>query len=99
MLDDVKLVDAKTMRRTVHSRAVIFCGILSVAALLVLSAQEGGPAAAGGDIIPLRQVSDPYPVFNGIAIDTENNEVAMTDVNRKSLVSYPRLATSRGGEI
>ena len=54
---------------------------------------------AGGDIIPLRQVSDPYPVFNGIAIDPENNLVAMSDVNRKSLLSYPRSADSKRGEI
>ena len=48
----------------------------------------------GGDIIPLRQVSDPYPVFNGIAIDPVNNIVAMTDVNRKSLLTYDRTTDS-----
>jgi len=58
------------------------------------SAQENHPAPLGGDIIPLRQVADPYPVFNGIAIDPVNNIVAMTDVNRKSLLSYDRSATS-----
>ena len=56
-------------------------------------AQEKAPA--GGDIIPLRQVSDPYPAFNGIAIDTQNNLVAMTDVNRKSVLSYARTAGSQ----
>jgi DNA-binding beta-propeller fold protein YncE len=60
-------------------------------------AQENQPA--GGDIIPIRQVSDPYPVFNGIAIDLENNLVAMSDVNRKSILSYSRTAESGGGGI
>ena len=45
---------------------------------------------AGGDIIPIRQLSDPYPVFNGIAVDPVNGLVAMTDVNRKSLLTYSR---------
>lgn len=70
--------------------------------LLVLSgrspAQEHRPKPRGGDIIPLRQVWDPYPVFNGVAIDPMNNLVAMSDVNRKSLLSYDRTAdSSRGG--
>ncbi len=73
--------------------------ILSTCTLLILYAQEREPAPAGGDLIPLRQVSDPYPVFNGIAIDPENNLVAMSDVNRKSLLSYARMADSRRGEI
>ena len=60
-------------------------------------AQQNRPS--GSDIIPIRQVSDPYPVFNGIAIDPENNLVAMTDVNRKSILSYSRLADSRRGGI
>ena len=65
---------------------------------------DSGPKATArrekdGDIIPLREVSDPYPVFNGIAVDPENNIVAMTDVNRKSLLSYDRAAAPNGTEI
>jgi hypothetical protein len=86
-------------RRFGKARAIIPCGILAAATLLVLYAQESEPKPAGGDIIPLRQVSDPYPVFNGIAIDPANNLVAMTDVNRKSLLSYARSADSKNGEI
>ena len=51
-------------------------------------AQEKKPL--GGDLIPLRQVVDPYAVFNGIAVDPDNNLLVMTDVNRKSLVAYDR---------
>jgi len=64
----------------------------------VASAQENHPKSLGGDLIPLRQVADPYPVFNGIAIDPVNNLVAMSDVNKKSLLSYDRAAdSSRAG--
>ena len=53
----------------------------------------------GGDVIPLRQVTDPFPVFNGIAVDPVNNLVAMSDVNRKSLLNYDRTVDSAGGGI
>ena len=66
-------------------RTLLLCAILAAVAAEL---QFG----AGGDIIPLRQVSDPYPVFNGIAVDPENDLVAMTDVNRKSLLTYGRGA-------
>src|SRR5579871_2419810 len=56
----------------------------------VINAQEQHPQPIGGDVVPLRQVSDPYPVFNGIAVDPLNNLVAMSDVNRKSLLTYSR---------
>src|SRR5215831_5121730 len=58
------------------------------------SAQESHSKPAGGDLIPLRQVSDPYAVFNGIAIDPVNNVVAMSDVNKKTLLSYDRTVDS-----
>jgi len=60
----------------------------------VAFAQENQPKQLGGDIIPLRQIADPFPVFNGIAIDPVNNVIAMSDVNRKSLLSYDRAAAS-----
>src|SRR5712691_2532141 len=85
--------------RIITARNLIFCGVVATAALWVLYGQGRKSKLAGGDIIPLRQVSDPYPVFNGIALDTENNLVAMSDVNRKSLLSYPRSADSKRGEI
>lgn len=65
----------------------------------VASAQENPRQPLGGDVIPLRQVSDPYPVFNGIAIDPVNNVVAMSDVNKKSLLNYDRTAGSAGPAI
>jgi DNA-binding beta-propeller fold protein YncE len=39
-------------------------------------------------------VVDPYPSFNGVAVDTTNDLVMMSDTNRKSLLVYPRTAGS-----
>ena len=55
--------------------------------------------ALGGDVAPVRSVLDPYPVFNGVAVDPENNIVLLSDTNRKSLLIYDRTAESKGDEI
>ena len=49
----------------------------------------------GGDLPPVRMVVDPYPSFNGVALDTTNDLVMMSDTNRKSLLTYDRTAGSR----
>jgi DNA-binding beta-propeller fold protein YncE len=48
------------------------------------------------DIPPVRMIADPYPAFNGIAVDAENGLVAMSDPNRKSLLLYDRAGLSKG---
>lgn len=53
----------------------------------------------GGDIPPVRYVIDPYPTFNGIAIDPDNNRVLMTDENRKSLLIYDRASGSASRSV
>src|SRR5690242_61774 len=50
------------------------------------------------DIAPETNVDDPYPTFNGITVDPENNIVAMSDLNRHGLLIYDRMAHSTGGE-
>ena len=47
-----------------------------------------------GDIAPVRMVVDPYPSFNGVAIDAANDLVMMSDTSRKSLLVYGRTAGS-----
>jgi DNA-binding beta-propeller fold protein YncE len=44
----------------------------------------------GGDLQPVRMVLDPYPSFNGVAVDPANDLVMMSDTNRKSLLVYDR---------
>jgi DNA-binding beta-propeller fold protein YncE len=88
------------VRLVFTSRVLTWCVLLAGAGgvLRFLSAQSDRAKDAGGDLIPLRQVADPNPVFNGIAIDPINNLVTMTDVNKKSLLTYDRAAdSSRGG--
>jgi DNA-binding beta-propeller fold protein YncE len=48
----------------------------------------------GGDLPPVRMVVDPYPSFNGVAVDTTNDLVMMSDTNRKSLLLYDRTVGS-----
>lgn len=51
--------------------------------------QAGSDSAIlGGDIAPIRAVADPYPVFDGIALDPANGLVALSDENRHSLLIY-----------
>lgn len=52
----------------------------------------------GMDIAPLRCIADPYPTFNGVAVDPQRNIVVMSDTNRKSLLIYDRSSGSKSSE-
>lgn len=54
--------------------------------------------ALGGDVQPIRSIADPYPSFNGVAVDADNDLVMLSDTNRKSLLVYDRNSRSRAGE-
>jgi DNA-binding beta-propeller fold protein YncE len=47
------------------------------------------------DLAAARCISDPYPAFNGVAVDSQNNLVALSDSNRKSIMMYERSAGRR----
>lgn len=70
------------------------CGHSSGLTAYAQQSESAAPNAPqlGGDIVPVRQVFDPFPVFNGIALDTQNNLLVMSDANRKSLLTYDRSA-------
>lgn len=53
----------------------------------------------GGDLSPIRYVMDPYPTFNGIALDAKNNRLALSDENRKSVLVYDRSAGGNSAGI
>ena len=57
------------------------------------------PASLGGELPPIRLVADPYPTFNGIALDTANNRIAMSDENRKSVIVYDRASGNSSSVI
>jgi len=68
--------------------------------------QEGGvasdewpPHAIGGVLPPIRSVSDLFPTFDGIALDTENDRVIFSDENRHSLLAYERTAGGSSNEV
>ncbi len=43
-------------------------------------------------------IADPYPAFNGVAVDAANGLVAMSDPNRKSLLVYDRMRGASQGD-
>lgn len=57
------------------------------------------PNALGGFIPPARSVYDPFPTFDGIAVDTENDRVILSDENRHSLLVYDRTAGSFSNDV
>src|SRR6478672_3456430 len=60
--------------------------------------QQSNPAKpASEDIPPVRTIADPYPAFNGVAVDATNGLVAMSDPNRKSLLLYDRVRGASQG--
>lgn len=71
----------------------------------VAASSQGGlvvPATSnveGGDLPPVRMVVDPYPSFNGVAVDTTNDLVMMSDTNRKSLLLYSRTGGSLSRQV
>ena len=80
-------------------------GALGVAVLAIVGAlAEAAPQEnksskpAPEDIPPVRAIADPYPAFNGIAVDAANGLVAMSDPNRKSLLVYDRVRGASQGD-
>ena len=53
---------------------------------------------SGGDVAPVRVVSDPYPTLHSVVVDAERNKVFFSDPNRHALWSYDRLGASKAKE-
>jgi DNA-binding beta-propeller fold protein YncE len=53
----------------------------------------------GTDLPAIRQISDPYPTFSEVAVDSVNNRVVMTDINRKSVLQYDRAAGGNSAQM
>jgi DNA-binding beta-propeller fold protein YncE len=56
-------------------------------------------AAAGGDIVPVRSIADPYPSLHSVAVDSDNNRVLMSDSNRGGLLFYDRTAGAASNNV
>jgi DNA-binding beta-propeller fold protein YncE len=86
------------IRKTAAGCVLGFTLLATLAALSQTARQESKSAKpAPEDIPPIRMIADPYPAFNGIAVDAANGLVAMSDPNRKSLLLYDRAGVSQGG--
>jgi DNA-binding beta-propeller fold protein YncE len=80
-------------------------GALGIAALTMMGAiaqaapqENKSSKPAPEDIPPVRMIADPYPAFNGIAVDAANGLVAMSDPNRKSVLVYDRVRGASQGD-
>jgi hypothetical protein len=58
-----------------------------------------GKGTIGGNIPPTAAVMDPWPTFDGMAIDPENGIVAMSDENRHGLLIYDRTAGGNSSKV
>jgi hypothetical protein len=56
-------------------------------------------SVAGGDIVPVRSVADPYTSLHSIAVDSDNNVVVMSDSNRGGLLLYDRMAGDASSKV
>jgi DNA-binding beta-propeller fold protein YncE len=66
---------------------------------LAVPADWPGKDVPGGDVPPTRIVADPYPTFDGIAVDPENELVVLSDENRSGLLMYDRASGSQSPKI
>lgn len=93
----VKLHPNQESRRiNVGTPAVILASSFPIQMCLTPQMDEAepveNPKVAGGELPPIRLVTDPYPTFNGITLDSGNNRIALSDENRKSVLVYNRVA-------
>src|SRR2546428_4114323 len=72
------------MRTRLRKLFMVSLFLLAGPAALVLFSQ------LSGNLAPLRQVRDRFPVFADVAVDPESNIVAVTDENLCSLRTYDR---------
>lgn len=87
-------LDPGTLPRVVQANDVDdTCSGMTVQASSYRAATAPG-SVAGGDIVPLRSVADPYPSLHSVAVDPENNRVVMSDSNRGGLLFYERTSRS-----
>ena len=74
------------------------CSGVLVQASSSASAPSSG-RVAGGDIVPVRSIEDPYPSLHSVAVDPENDRVVMSDSNRGSLLFYERRSGSDSSKV
>jgi len=74
------------------------CSGIAVEASTLGAARASG-SVAGGDIVPVRSIEDPYPILHNEAAATENNRVVMSDSNRGSILFYERTSGGDSSKV
>ena len=84
----VRRVASRSMNKILTKGMLTLGTALSWALVLNPYAADRTPSPT--DIPAVRMVADPYPAFNGIAVDDAAGIVVLSDPNRKSLLLYER---------
>src|SRR5262249_20376760 len=65
------------------------------------AAPKGWPGrnTVGGNIPPTSAIMDPWPTYDGIAVDDENGIVAMSDENRHGILLYDAASGSTSSRV
>ncbi len=58
-----------------------------------------GKNTIGGNIAPTAAIMDPWPTFDGIAVDGENGIVAMSDENRHGILIYDAASGGASSKV
>jgi DNA-binding beta-propeller fold protein YncE len=58
-----------------------------------------GKSTLGGNIPPTAAIMDPWPTYDGIAVDAENGVVAMSDENRHGLLIYDAASGGNSAKV
>lgn len=90
------MVTQDRSRKTRFTGGTLALGLVVFSFLVPRSQDEAIAKPSSMDIPAARVIVDPYPMFNGIGVDSINNFVVMSDPNRKSLLVYDRTSNSTG---
>jgi len=99
--DDICLMPPTLEQRAEYQSAIAAYQSRSGGAAAAQKESNGAPPGwpgkntIGGNIPPTAAVMDPWPTFDGIAVDGENGIVAMSDENRHGILIYD---TPSGGQ-
>lgn len=77
----------------------VFCDLPGMDQAVTSAAAAEGQGLPSGDTPPVRYVTDPYPTFNGVAVDAARDRVFFSDTNRKALLSYSRSTVQKPNEV
>src|SRR5512140_2328541 len=102
--DDVCLMTPKHEQTAQYQYTIIAYRQLAAGGSATAQSQGSPPGwpgrgTLGGNVAPTAAVMDPWPTFDGMAVDGENGIVAMSDENRHGLLIYDRTSGSDSPKV